>query len=119
MTILFSGLLALAGCGDRTGQGPAEPDQPVPDVAKPASEPASDPKACETAEDCVPVACFCECSGCGGFFYQDIVNRESVDAWYEEHGCEPATACAEVCCEPSKVVCEDGGCAVRKLAGSP
>lgn len=72
-------------------------------------------KQCDTPEDCVPVGCECTCSGCGGFSYEDIVNKDSVDAWYLIHDCSPPQVCPEVCCPPMEKVCENNVCAVKQL----
>lgn len=70
-------------------------------------------KYCTSAKDCVPVMCICGCSGCGGFSYEDIVNKNYVDKWYNEHNCSPAMECPEVCCPPVIKVCEDNTCKVK------
>lgn len=72
---------------------------------------------CDSAADCVPVECGCDCSGCGGFSYDDIINRAYVDQWYSDNGCAPAKICPEVCCEPKKVACEEHVCKVYDLSG--
>jgi hypothetical protein len=67
---------------------------------------------CEDANDCVPVGCDCDCSGCG-FSYEDIINKDTVDDWYALEGCQPADACPEVCCRGETTVCEDNVCKVK------
>lgn len=71
------------------------------------------PKYCDTTSDCVPVGCRCHCSGCGGFSYEDVVNKDYVDKWYDEHNCSPARVCPEVCCTPVVTACEDNSCKVK------
>lgn len=70
-------------------------------------------KYCNTADDCVPVGCSCHCSGCGGFWYEDIVNQDYVEFWYDEKGCSPAQDCPDVCCTPVIKVCEENTCKVK------
>lgn len=67
---------------------------------------------CERSDDCVPVGCECHCSGCG-FSYEDIMNINCVDAWYEDHDCEPPTECPTVCCSWETVDCVDNTCIVK------
>ena len=50
-------------------------------------------RSCSSAGDCTPVGCSCTCSGCGGFSYEDVVNKKCRDRWYEEHDCKPAKIC--------------------------
>ena len=111
----------LAGCGPGTQPDPETPEpvpvepgpaEPPPDPVEPEPGPVDDWHACHDVEDCVPVGCGCSCSGCGGFSYEDIINRDLEQAWYEEKGCEPASVCPEVCCPALTVVCEDGRCGV-------
>ncbi len=71
---------------------------------------------CEADGDCVPVGCGCSCSGCGGFSYEDVVNKKFENIWYKEHDCKKATICPKVCCEPSRTVCENKKCVVKKDA---
>ena len=75
----------------------------------------TDMKYCISADDCVPVGCRCSCSGCGGFSYEDIVNKKYVDAWYYQQGCKSAQTCPEVCCTPKTIACEDNSCIVKDL----
>jgi hypothetical protein len=119
--------LAAAGCGP--AERPVEtPRVDGPDDVESAPDPADDAplegpaddgysvppeKACETADDCVAVACDCKCSGCGGFYFEDVVNLEHEDQWYEERGCEKLHVCPEVCCPGNMTLaCEQGRCVV-------
>jgi len=70
-------------------------------------------KYCEHSSDCVPVGCECTCSGCGGFSYEDIVNKKYVDTWYNQQGCEPVQICPEVCCPRTTINCENNMCVVK------
>lgn len=74
-------------------------------------------KSCQTADDCVAVGCGCTCSGCGGFSYEDIVNKDFVDQWYSQKGCQPAEVCPAVCCKPRTKVCENSVCMVKEACG--
>ena len=89
------------------------PPGPAPTTAPTPSEPA-DMRSCKTAEDCVPVWCKCECSGCGGFSYDDVVNKAYEATWHELKGCQQMGACPEVCCAPCRLVCEAGTCVVKR-----
>lgn len=63
----------------------------------------------------MPVVCECYCSGCGGFAYDDIVNKEYKDEWHEQQGCvfdEVPQPCLEECCPPRSVACENNQCTV-------
>ena len=71
---------------------------------------AEEMRKCDTADDCVPVGCKCDCSGCGGFSSEDIVNKKYEDAWYQNHKCEKLQLCLEVCCQPRTIVCENNVC---------
>ncbi len=83
-------------------------------IQPPKQTPIEDPsKYCITSDDCVPVGCRCHCSGCGGFSYEDIVNTNYVDKWYEDHNCSPAMECPSVCCSPVFVACENNTCLVK------
>ena len=75
----------------------------------------TDMKYCTSADDCAPVDCGCSCSGCGGFSYDDIVNKKYVDAWYYQQGCKSAEICPMVCCSPKTIACEDNYCIVKDL----
>lgn len=72
-------------------------------------------KYCDSDNDCTPVGCSCYCSGCGGFSYDDIVNKKYVNAWYNQEGCRPAELCSMTCCEPRKVVCENQLCSTVRI----
>ena len=72
--------------------------------------------SCNNASDCVPVDCSCSCSGCGGFSYDEIINKKYVEEWYEMKGCSSPQICPMVCCSPMKIVCDEGRCDV--LLGS-
>ena len=78
-------------------------------VLSPPSVPVSisEMKYCKSAEDCMPVGCGCSCSGCGGFSYDDIVNKKYADLWYKQNKCEPAKICPTVCCPQRSIVCSD------------
>jgi hypothetical protein len=71
-----------------------------------------DLRYCIADEDCIPVSCSCSCSGCGGFFYEDVVNRKYTDIWYKQQGCQPSDKCLMVCCPKRKVSCENNLCVV-------
>lgn len=73
-----------------------------------------DMKYCISDDDCVPVDCRCSCSGCGGFSYDDVVNKKYADAWYYQQGCEPAEKCPQVCCPPRSIACENNQCVVKE-----
>ena len=70
---------------------------------------------CNTETDCTPVSCGCRCSGCGGFDYEDVVNIEYVNQWYEEHQCTKPEICPTVCCPQRRVSCISNHCAVEEL----
>lgn len=74
-----------------------------------------DLKYCKVADDCVPVGCECNCSGCGGFSYEDIVNKKYQERWYQENNClQPLKLiCPHVCCSPVFVDCENNTCVVK------
>ena len=72
-------------------------------------------KYCEFDSDCVPVGCVCTCSGCGGFSYEDIINKKYTNAWYYQKNCKPAEICPMVCCGPTKAVCENNMCVVKPI----
>jgi len=74
-----------------------------------------DMKRCEVTEDCVAVGCSCYCSGCGGFAFDDIVNKEFADAWYRQYDCRPAEVCPEVCCPPVVIACENKVCTTKEV----
>ena len=69
---------------------------------------------CVIASDCVAVECECDCIGCGGFSYDDVINRQYINTWHERQGCEPAEFCPDVCCPPRTIVCENNLCAVKE-----
>jgi len=73
----------------------------------------NDMKYCTSKNDCRPVGCHCSCSGCGGFSYEDIVNKKYVDAWYYKQGCKPAEECSMGCCMPNTIECENNTCIVK------
>lgn len=68
-------------------------------------------RRCRTAGDCVPVTCRCGCSGCGGFAFQDVVNRRYERWWYRTRGCTRG-GCYRRCCPPRRLVCRRGLCTV-------
>jgi len=70
--------------------------------------------SCQTAEDCVPVSCGCKCSGCGGFDFEEIVNKNSAGAWYLQHSCQKPTICLQVCCQPVTIACENNICVAKE-----
>jgi hypothetical protein len=70
---------------------------------------------CESNDDCVPVSCTCTCAGCGGFDYEDVVNKSYEDAWYENAGCSHPEVCPSVCCSPKKILCVENTCDVVEL----
>jgi len=71
-------------------------------------------KYCSIPSDCVPVVCECECSGCGGFDYDDVVNKTMVDKWYQEHCPNDGRQCPQVCCkELTEIACENNTCVVE------
>lgn len=72
-------------------------------------------KYCVADSDCVPVKCICRCSGCGGFSYEDIVNKKYVDAWYYQQGCKPPQICPAKCCLPRTIACENNVCVVKEM----
>ena len=76
-----------------------------------------DIRYCEKAEDCVHVGCSCGCSGCGGFDYDDVVNKKYEDLWYMQENCSKTKTCLMVCCPPRYVDCENNTCVVKQ--GSP
>jgi hypothetical protein len=73
----------------------------------------TDQSYCVLASDCIPVACECHCSGCGGFSYEEIINKEHLNEWYEQHHCSPPVSCPNVCCQPMEIVCHDNRCKVK------
>jgi hypothetical protein len=73
----------------------------------------SDMRSCASAGDCVPVGCSCTCSGCGGFSFEDVVNKKCEDRWYHRHDCKPTHVCPEVCCPPRTLACENRMCSVK------
>lgn len=76
--------------------------------------PADDMKYCDSDEECVPVDCGCSCGGCGGFSYDDVVNKKYADEWYNQKGCKHAEICPMVCCPARKVACENNVCVVKE-----
>jgi hypothetical protein len=102
-TLIVLMCLALVAC-----QAPGDP------IINPALEPVSPDKMkfCETESDCIPVGCKCECSGCGGFDYDEVVNKKYVDHWYLNQGCEPPSFCLEVCCPVREIACQNQRCIV-------
>ena len=87
------------------------PEKPIQPPEQDSIEDNS--KYCITSNDCVPVGCVCHCSGCGGFSYEDIVNKNCVDKWYEDHNCSPPRICPMVCCKSTTIVCENNTCKVK------
>ena len=75
-------------------------------------------KSCNTKEDCVVVDCGCSCSGCGGFSYDDAVNKEYEKSWYLANNCEKTAdkKCPEVCCLAAELVCENNQCMVKRIS---
>lgn len=78
---------------------------------------AKEMKYCKRNNDCVPVGCTCSCSGCGGFPYEEIINKKFTKLWYLQHLCKKPTFCLERCCPPRIAVCENNQCIVKE--GSP
>lgn len=70
-------------------------------------------RACEVDDDCLPVECSCKCSGCGGFSYEDVVNKKYAQWWYQSHQCLPNKNCPMVCCPAVFTVCENQLCQVK------
>jgi hypothetical protein len=83
----------------------------------PSSPPSSleEMKSCESPEDCVPVGCGCSCSGCGGFDYDEIINKKYTEEWYSQQECSPPEICPQVCCQPMEIKCENNVCGVNYL----
>jgi len=78
--------------------------------------------SCSDASDCVAVGCGCRCSGCGGFSFDEIINKDYTDHWHELKGCEQAdpdepVICPMVCCTPGEIVCVDGTCGFEATGG--
>jgi hypothetical protein len=69
--------------------------------------------SCQTVADCVHVGCGCKCSGCGGFDYEEIINKNSKEEWYGQHNCPESTICPQVCCGPVTIFCENNICLAR------
>jgi hypothetical protein len=69
-------------------------------------------RKCEVNSDCVPVKCTCGCSGCGGFDYDDVINKKYVKWWHIKEWCSPENTCPEVCCTPKEAICENNSCTV-------
>jgi hypothetical protein len=92
-------------------QAPSDP------VITPVLDPITidEMKFCETESDCIPVGCKCDCSGCGGFDYEEVVNKEYVDQWYLDQGCVPTSICLEECCPGREVACQNQRCLVIEL----
>lgn len=100
------------GCPRSTG-ATKRGDPELSEKAQPVSRDitAEAMRQCQTAADCVPVACTCTCSGCGGFSSEDIINKHSEQAWYQQHQCNPSRViCPDVCCRSRRLVCEAGRC---------
>ena len=71
------------------------------------------PQLCVTSADCAPVGCKCYCQSCGdGFSFEDVVNTNCVEAWYDQHSCLPPVGCPGVCCPQRFVICENNLCTV-------
>lgn len=128
MIVLATLTMISAGCA-KQGQhiettGAVDNDDTGKDDEQPADDSngdtdatpidTEDMTACDTADDCVTVACACKCSGCGGFYFEDVVNKAFEEWWYEEKGCKKANVCPEVCC-PGKMTlaCAEGRCVVE------
>jgi len=73
-----------------------------------------DMKHCVSDQDCVPVECGCSCSGCGGFSYDDVVNRKYVATWYKQQRCNQAEICPMECCPKNEIACENNVCVVNE-----
>jgi hypothetical protein len=69
--------------------------------------------SCQTAADCVHVGCGCKCSGCGGFDYEEVINKNSEEEWYQQRNCQKPTICPQVCCNPVTIACEDNTCVAK------
>jgi len=108
LVIAFS-VIFLLGCASQAPKpaGPGGQGGGQAPVKTPTEE---EMRTCGTADDCVPVGCSCDCSGCGGFSSEDIVSKKYEDLWYEKHACEKEKMCLEVCCPDRTVVCESGLC---------
>jgi hypothetical protein len=91
---------------------PPRRGQPEPGAAGPSPQEPDGLRACDDPADCVAVRCGCSCSGCGGFDYDDAVNRRFESWWYEAHDCQKSRICPMVCCPKRALVCDDGRCTV-------
>lgn len=76
--------------------------------------PVEEMKYCENANDCTPVSCGCKCNGCGGFDYQDVINKKFVEEWYSQQNCLKPTICLQVCCQPTTIGCENNRCVAKR-----
>lgn len=76
-------------------------------------------KHCFFASDCVAVDCGCVCSGCGGFPYDDVINKKYEDIWYEQQGCAKEKMCLTACCSPRSIACEKNVCVVKEGVPTP
>ncbi|MDD5221492.1 MAG: hypothetical protein PHV47_02750 [Candidatus Pacebacteria bacterium] len=72
-------------------------------------------RVCDVNEDCIPVGCNCTCSGCGGFSYEDIINKEYKNDWYAQNNCSEPEICPMVCCEPAEIRCLNNQCSIASL----
>jgi len=70
-------------------------------------------RQCYSAADCEPVGCGCDCSGCGGFSFEDMVNKQYVNSWYKQKSCKPADVCPMVCCMARTIACESNICVAK------
>lgn len=92
LVIIFS--ISLQGCGDECDE--------------------KNMSRCDSASDCIPVECGCSCSGCGGFGYDEIVNKSCEDKWYKNQNCSPSAFCPDVCCPGEMTIeCENKTCVVK------
>ncbi|MEM4500118.1 MAG: hypothetical protein QXD62_02095 [Candidatus Woesearchaeota archaeon] len=67
---------------------------------------------CETADDCVAVDCGCSCSGCGGFSYDEVINKKYETEWYMLKKCQKSKICPMVCCPQRTIECVSNKCTV-------
>jgi hypothetical protein len=107
--VLASSVLFILGCASHAPK-PSEAGGQSGSQAPVKTPTEEEMRTCDSVDDCVPVGCSCECSGCGGFSSEDIVNRKYEDLWYEIHACEKEKVCLEVCCPDRALVCENGLC---------
>lgn len=67
-------------------------------------------RTCKSAQDCIPVACRHSCGGCGGFDYDDIINKKFETEWYSDAGCYGFGSGPDVCCPSREVTCIASKC---------